>query len=95
MTLVLLPGTMAGTGIQRPVRPNSVPPRTYEITIVGRADAVLHAEFDDCQVTVESGTTILRAEVSDQAALWDLMERINGLRLDVIDLHLVASPPAP
>jgi hypothetical protein len=66
--------------------------RIYEITIVGRADAVLHAEFDDCQVTVKSGTTILRAEVSDQAALWDLMERINGLRLDVIDLHLVKSP---
>ena len=62
---------------------------------MGRADAVLLAEFDDCQVTVESGTTILRAEVFDQAALWDLMERINGLRLDVIDLHLVAPPPAP
>ena len=95
MTLVLVPVTMAGTGNQRPVRSDSVLSRTYEITIVGRADAVLHAEFDDCQITVESGTTILRAEVSDQAALWDLMERINGLRLDVIDLHLLAPPPAP
>ncbi len=85
---------MAGTGNQRPVRSNSVLPLIYEITIVGRADAALHAEFDDCQVTVESGTTILRAELADQAALWDLMERINGLRLDVIDLHLVAPPPA-
>ncbi|HEX3956198.1 MAG TPA: hypothetical protein VHZ03_06145 [Trebonia sp.] len=70
-------------------------PRIYEITFVGRADAVLHAEFDDCQITVESGTTTLRAEVPDQAALWGLMERINGLRLDVIDMHLVAPPPAP
>ena len=56
---------------------------------------MLYAEFDDCEVTVESGTTTLRAEVPDQAALWSLMERINGLRLDVIDMHLVAPPPAP
>ncbi len=69
--------------------------RTYEITFVGQADAVLHAEFDDCEVTVGSGTTTLRAEVPNQAALWGLMERINGLRLDVIDMHLVAPPPAP
>jgi hypothetical protein len=95
MTLVLLPGTIAVTGNQRPMRPNSVRPRTYEITFVGRADAALHAEFDDCEVTVESGTTTLRAEVPDQAALWGLVERINGLRLDVIDMHLVAPPPTP
>ncbi len=69
--------------------------RIYEITFVGRADAALYAEFDDCEVTVESGTTTLRAEVPDQTALWGLMERINGLRLDVIDMHLVAPPPAP
>ena len=56
---------------------------------------MLYAEFDDCEVTVESGMTTLRAEVPDQAALWGLMERINGLRLDVIDMHLVAPPPAP
>jgi hypothetical protein len=95
MTLVLLPGTMAGTCNQRPMRLNFVRSRIYEITFVGRADAVLYAEFDDCDVTVGSGSTTLRAEVPDQAAFWDLMERINGLRLDVIDMHLVAPPPAP
>ena len=77
------------------MRPNSVRPRTYEITFAGRADAALRAEFDDCEVTVESGTTTLRAEIPDQAALWELVERINGLRLDMIDMHLVAPPPAP
>jgi hypothetical protein len=77
------------------VRRNSVQPRTYEITFVGQAGASLRAEFDDCEVTVGSGTTALWAEVPDQAALWGLVERINGLRLDVIDLHLVARPPTP
>jgi hypothetical protein len=72
-----------------------VRPRTYEITFVGPAGAALRAEFDDCEVTVESGMTTLRAEVPDQAALWDLVQRINGLHLDVIDMHLVAPPPTP
>lgn len=77
------------------VSANSVPPRTYEITFVGQAGAALRAEFDDCEVSVGSGTTTLRAEVPDQAALWGLVERISGLRLDVIDMHLVAPPPTP
>lgn len=77
------------------VRRNFVRPRTYEITFVGQAGAALRAEFDDCEVTVGSGTTTLRVEVPDQAALWGLVQRINGLRLDVIDMHLVAPPPTP
>jgi hypothetical protein len=70
-------------------------PRTYEITFVGQAGAALCAEFDDCEITVGSGMTTLRAEVPDQAALWGLVERMNGLCLDVIDMHLVAPPPTP
>ena len=67
--------------------------RTYEITFVGQAGAALRAEFDDCEVTVGSGTTTLRAEVPDQAALLGLVERINALRLDMIDMHLVTPRP--
>ena len=67
-------------------------PRTYEITFTGQAGAALRAEFDDCEVTVGSGTTTLRAEVPDQAALLGLVERINALRLDMIDMHLVRPP---
>lgn len=67
--------------------------RTYEITFAGEAGAVLRAEFDDCGVTVGHGTTILRAEVPDSAAFAGLMQRIAGLRLDVVHVHLVAPPP--
>ncbi len=68
---------------------------TYEITFTGQAGAALRAEFDDCEVVVGPGTTTLRAEVPDQAALWGLVQRITGLRLEVLDLHLVAPPPQP
>ena len=70
-----------------------VRPQTYEITFAGRAGSTLQAEFDDCEVIVGQGTTTLRAELPDQAALSGLVLRINGLGLELIDVHLVAPPP--
>jgi hypothetical protein len=69
-------------------------PHTYEITFAGHASPVLRAEFDDCEVTLGPGTTTLRADLPDQGALWGIVERIIGLGLQVIDLHLVA-PSVP
>jgi hypothetical protein len=61
----------------------------YEITFKGQAGTTLRAEFDDCTVTVGSYTTTLRAELPDQAALAGLVQRITGLGLEVVHLHLV------
>jgi hypothetical protein len=63
--------------------------QTYEITFKGQAGTTLRAEFDDCAVTVGSCTTTLRAELPDQAALAGLVQRITGLRLEVVHLYLV------
>jgi hypothetical protein len=69
--------------------------QTYEITFAGQAGATLRAEFDDCEVTIGPGTTTLRADLSDQAALSTLMQRITGFGLQVIHVRLVApSPPS-
>jgi hypothetical protein len=68
-------------------------PQTYDITLAGEAGAVLRAEFDDCGVTVAQGTTILRADLPDSAAFAGLMQRIAGLRLDVLHVQLVAPTP--
>jgi hypothetical protein len=68
-----------------------VRPPAYEITFTGRAGNVLRAAFDDCTMTVGPGTTTLRAQLPDQAALWGLVQRIIGLGLEVVDLHLVAA----
>jgi hypothetical protein len=68
--------------------------QTYEVTFTGQAGTTLRAEFDDCTVTVGPGTTTLRAELPDQAALAGLVQRITGFGLEVVDLHLVARPPA-
>ena len=66
--------------------------QTYEITFTGQAGPTLRAEFDDCQVTIGPGTTTLRAELPDQAALAGLVQRITSLRLEEIFLRLVAPP---
>jgi hypothetical protein len=68
--------------------------QTYEITFTGQAGPTLRAEFDDCEVTTGPGTTTLRAELPDPAALAGLVQRITGLRLEVTYLRLVAPPPA-
>ena len=67
--------------------------QTYEITFTGQAGTTLRAEFDDCDITVGRGTTTLRAELPDEAALAGLIQRITSLRLEVLDVHLVASLP--
>ena len=68
--------------------------QTYEITFTGEAGSALRAEFDDCEVSVGPGTTTLRAELPDQAALSGLVLRITGLGLEVVHVLRVA-PPAP
>jgi len=65
----------------------------YEITFTGQAGSALRAEFDDCEIALGPGTTTLRAELPDQGALSGLMDRITGLGLEVIDMHLVAPSP--
>jgi hypothetical protein len=67
--------------------------QTYEITFTGRASPALEAEFDDCEIAAGRGTTTLRADLPDQAALSGLLQRINALRLEIIDVHRLAGPP--
>ena len=70
-------------------------PLIYEITFSGQAGRTLRAQFDDCHVSTGPDTTTLRADLPDQAALSGLVQRIVGLGLIVIDVHLMTPPPAP
>ena len=68
---------------------------TYEITFTGQADRILRAQFDDCAVTTGPDTTTLRADLPDQAALSELVQRIAGLGLEIINVQIVARPLTP
>ena len=69
-------------------------PLTYEISFSGPAGRTLRAQFDDCEVVTSPETTTLRADLPDQAALPGLLERVVGLGLEILDVHLVTQPPA-
>lgn len=77
-------GSAISRGKQIPARP-----RIYEITIIGQAGDLLRAAFDDCAMIIGPGVTTLRAQLPDQAALWGLIQRIVGLGLELVELHLV------
>jgi hypothetical protein len=87
-------GTLSALTRTADARRDPVRSHTYEITFTGEAGSALRAEFDDCEVTVGPGTTTLRAELPDQAALSGLVLRITGLGLEVLHLQRVA-PPGP
>ena len=93
MTHVMCWGRLAASGAGRHRGVTVVQPQIYEITFTGQAGPALSAEFDDCEVLIGAGTTTLRADVPDQAALDGLLARLSSLRLHVVHLHLVASRP--
>lgn len=66
--------------------------QTYEITFTGQAGSALCAEFDDCDVITGAGTTTLHAELPDQSALIELVQRVTGLGLELIHLYRIAPP---
>jgi hypothetical protein len=72
-----------------------VRPLTYDISFSGPAGRTLRAQFDECEVITSPESTTLRAELPDQAALPGLVERVVGLGLEIIDVHLVTQPSAP
>ena len=69
-----------------------MPSRTYEVTFSGQAGRTLRAQFDDCEVTTTPEITTLRADLPDPAALCGLVERIVGLGLEIMDVHLLTRP---
>ena len=94
MTQTRPPGMLVARRTRRLRGLTVVSSQTYEITFRGQAGTALRTEFDDCEVTIGPGTTTLRAELPDQAALSGLLLRITGLRLELIHMHLVVPPPA-
>ncbi|HZA86742.1 MAG TPA: hypothetical protein VE466_07675 [Acidimicrobiales bacterium] len=64
----------------------------YELSFKGAASETLAAAFEGCDVATHRGVTVVRSEVSDQAALQGLIARINALGLELLDVHLVAEP---
>jgi hypothetical protein len=94
MTPARTPGTLAVATDRQQRGSTLVRPHSYKITFTGQAGTTVRAAFDDCEVTTTAGTTTLLADLPDQAALIGLIQRINGLRLEIIHVQRLAPPPS-
>jgi len=59
----------------------------YEIRIRGRLTDSMLAVFEGLTASVESGETVLRGPVRDQAALYGLLDRIQSLGLELVEVR--------
>lgn len=66
--------------------------QVYELSFKGAASDTLAGAFEDCDLTVDRGVTIVRAAVPDQAGLQGLIVRVHALGLELLDVHAVTDP---
>lgn len=62
------------------------PCHVYELRIRGGASSVARAAFDDVEVRVADGQTVIRTPPIDTAALYGLISRIEVLGLVLTDM---------
>jgi len=59
----------------------------YQIRVTGRVPADVLEEIEGVQVTVQPMRTILRGSVPDQAALNQMINRLQGLGLELTEIR--------
>jgi hypothetical protein len=67
-----------------------VDPERYEIRVRGRVGKSVLSRFDGFDAEVEPAETVLRGEISDQAELHGVIDRIQGLGLELVEIRRVA-----
>ena len=63
--------------------------KVYELSFKGEAGETVRAAFSELSITTARGRTVLRGCLSDQAALYSVIERIQDLGLELIDVRQV------
>jgi hypothetical protein len=62
----------------------------YEIKVRGRLSAALLDEFDGLTASPSASDTVLGGHISDQAALYGVLERLDALGLELLDVRRTA-----
>lgn len=72
-------------------------PSTYQVRIRGRLSRALTAEFEDLGLVADGDRveTQLHGPVTDQAALYGLVRRLEALGLELVELRQCPDPPDP
>jgi hypothetical protein len=67
----------------------------YQLVVSGELDERFSYLFEGMQMTRTEGTTVLAGPVRDQAHLYGLIERVEGLGLELLSVQQIdTSPPS-
>ena len=65
----------------------------YAISVRGALSPSVAAAFEEFELSTDHGSTVLRGDIVDRAALYGIINRIERFGLDLVDLH-TCPPPA-
>jgi CheY-like chemotaxis protein len=65
-----------------------MPERTYEIRVRGVAGTTTRSAFPDFEVATDGNDSVLRGRVADQAALFGVLGRLQGLGIELLELRI-------
>ena len=73
---------------------NELTTERYEIRIKGRVSEETASAFDGLSVDVRPVETVLHGDITDQAALHGLLDRVADLGLELIEVRRLPDTPA-
>jgi hypothetical protein len=66
-------------------------PTHYEIVVRGRVSDSLLSAFDGMTATASADATVLHGPISDQAALYGVLERVDSFGLELLGIRRTAA----
>jgi hypothetical protein len=63
----------------------------YEITVRGRLGDALIDAFDGLAATPSAADTVIHGDITDQSALYGVLDRIESLGLELLDVRRATS----
>jgi outer membrane PBP1 activator LpoA protein len=69
--------------------------KTYRIVVRSELGERFASAFEGMRMETEDGQTILTGEMADQPHLFGVLERINGLGLELLSVQAVSEDATP
>jgi hypothetical protein len=69
--------------------------RVYRIVVRSELGDRYAAAFEGMRMETEEGTTILTGEVKDQPYLFGILQRLNGLGLELLSVEVLSEDAHP
>jgi outer membrane PBP1 activator LpoA protein len=69
--------------------------KAYRIVVRGELGERFASAFEGMRMETEDGQTILTGEMADQPHLFGVLERINGLGLELLSVQAVSEDATP